>query len=69
MTAEIFIFWMTGTDAFTREGIQRLEGIGATDVVIGFRDPFACQAESSVEEKPGFWNGMRESLFANHCEL
>lgn len=46
-----FRFWTTGTDAFTREGIERLEGIGVTDVVIGFRDPFARQPDSTLEEK------------------
>ena len=46
-----FKFWTTGSDAFTREGIERLEGIGVTDVVIGFRDPFARQPDSSLEEK------------------
>lgn len=46
-----FRFWATGQDAFTREGIERLESIGVTDVVIGFRDPFAGQPDGSLEEK------------------
>ncbi|QFU77866.1 TIGR03619 family F420-dependent LLM class oxidoreductase [Halioglobus maricola] len=46
-----FRFWATGQDAFTREGIERLESIGVTDVVIGFRDPFAGQPDSSFEDK------------------
>lgn len=47
----LFSFWTTGQDAFTREGIARLENIGVTDVVIGFRDPFAGQPDSSLEDK------------------
>ncbi|MBN7796972.1 TIGR03619 family F420-dependent LLM class oxidoreductase [Parahaliea mediterranea] len=51
-TAETpFKFWTTGNDAFTREGIERLEAVGVTDVVIGFRDPFARQPDSSLEDK------------------
>lgn len=46
-----FRFWTTGNDAFTREGIERLEDIGVTDVVIGFRDPFAGQPDGSLAEK------------------
>ncbi len=46
-----FRFWTTGNDAFTREGIARLEDIGVTDVVIGFRNPFARQPDNSLEEK------------------
>lgn len=46
-----FRFWTTGQDAFSIKGIEHLEGIGVTDVVIGFRDPFAGQADGSLEEK------------------
>ena len=50
-TERPFRFWTTGGDAFTREGIERLENIGVTDVVIGFRDPFAKQPDGSLDDK------------------
>ena len=40
-----------GFGTFTKEGIERLENIGVTDVVIGFRNPFEKQPDSSLEDK------------------
>ncbi|MGI9288991.1 MAG: TIGR03619 family F420-dependent LLM class oxidoreductase [Pseudomonadales bacterium] len=50
-TEKDFRFWTAGQDAFSADGIERLESIGVTDVVIGFRDPFAGQPDNLLEEK------------------
>jgi probable F420-dependent oxidoreductase len=41
----------TGQDAFTREGIEELESIGITDVIIAFRDVYNMQPDHSLPEK------------------
>ena len=46
-----FRIFTTGQNAFTREGIAELEAIGVTDVVIGFRNVYAMEADKTLEEK------------------
>lgn len=46
-----FEFWTTGKDAFTHEGIAKLESLGINEVVIGFRNPNAGDADQPLEEK------------------
>ncbi|MBA6413252.1 TIGR03619 family F420-dependent LLM class oxidoreductase [Parahaliea sp. F7430] len=46
-----FKIFTTGQDAFTKEGIEQLEDIGVTDVVIGFRDVYAMEEDKPLEEK------------------
>jgi len=46
-----FRVFTTGQDAFTREGIQKLESIGVTDVVIGFRNVYELEPDKPLEEK------------------
>ena len=46
----------TGADAFTREGIEQLESIGVTDVVIGFRNVYAMEPDKPLEEKIAMLN-------------
>jgi hypothetical protein len=46
-----FRVYTTGQDAFTPEGIARLEEIGVTDVVIGFRNVYEMEPDKSLEEK------------------
>jgi alkanesulfonate monooxygenase SsuD/methylene tetrahydromethanopterin reductase-like flavin-dependent oxidoreductase (luciferase family) len=41
----------TGQNAFTPEGIKELEGIGVTDVVIGFRDVYNMQPDEDLDTK------------------
>jgi probable F420-dependent oxidoreductase len=48
-----FQIWTTGQDAFTKEGIAKLESIGVTDVVIAFRNVYEMEADKSLEEKIG----------------
>jgi alkanesulfonate monooxygenase SsuD/methylene tetrahydromethanopterin reductase-like flavin-dependent oxidoreductase (luciferase family) len=43
--------YTTGQDAFTKEGIEQLEAIGVTDVVIGFRDVYNMEADKELPEK------------------
>jgi probable F420-dependent oxidoreductase len=46
----------TGADAFSKEGIEKLEGIGVTDVVIGFRNVYEMEADKPLDEKIGMLN-------------
>ncbi len=46
-----FKIFTTGQNAFTKEGIEELESIGVTDVVIGFRNVYELEADKSLEEK------------------
>jgi len=41
----------TGADAFTREGIDKLDSLGVTDVVIGFRNVYAFEPDKPLAEK------------------
>jgi len=51
-----FRVFTTGQDAFTREGIEQLEEIGVTDVVIGFRNVYAMEEDKPLEEKIAMLN-------------
>ena len=46
-----FKVFTTGANAFTQAGIDKLEEIGVTDVVIGFRNLYECEADSTLDEK------------------
>ncbi|MEH6569846.1 MAG: TIGR03619 family F420-dependent LLM class oxidoreductase [Halioglobus sp.] len=46
-----FRIFTTGADAFSREGIAKLEDIGVTDVVIGFRNVYEMEEDKPLEEK------------------
>ncbi len=46
-----FQIFTTGQNAFTREGIEELENIGVTSVVIGFRNVYEMEPDKSLDEK------------------
>ena len=46
-----FKVYTTGQDAFSKEGIEKLESIGVTDVVIGFRNVYEMEPDKPLEEK------------------
>ena len=46
-----FKVFTTGADAFTQAGIDKLEEIGVTDVIIGFRNVYECEPDSTLDEK------------------
>lgn len=46
-----FRIYTTGADAFTREGIQCLEEIGVTDVIIAFRNIYQGEPDKPLAEK------------------
>lgn len=48
-----FRIFTTGQNAFTEAGIEELVQIGVTDVVIGFRNLYAMEADKTLEEKIG----------------
>ncbi len=46
-----FRVFTTGQDAFTPEGIEHLERIGVTDVIIGFRNVYEMEPDKPLDEK------------------
>lgn len=46
-----FRIYTTGQDAFTDAGIAKLEQIGVTDVVIGFRNVYEMEPDKPLDEK------------------
>ena len=46
-----FKIFTTGADAFSNEGIEKLESIGVTDVVIGFRNVYEMEPDKPLQEK------------------
>jgi probable F420-dependent oxidoreductase len=51
-----FRIFTTGQDAFTPEGIEKLEQIGVTDVVIGFRNVYEMEPDKPLDEKIAMLN-------------
>jgi hypothetical protein len=51
-----FRVYTTGQSAFTSDGIEKLESIGVSDVIIGFRNVYAMEADKPLEEKIGMLN-------------
>jgi probable F420-dependent oxidoreductase len=51
-----FRIYTTGQNAFTPEGIEQLESIGVTDVVIGFRNVYEMEADKPLDEKIAMLN-------------
>jgi hypothetical protein len=49
---EPFDIFAGSLDGYTADGIRRLEDMGVTDVVVGFRDPYAAGPDTQpLEEK------------------
>jgi len=46
-----FQIFTTGQNAFTKEGLEQLESIGVTSVVIGFRNVYEMEPDKPLEEK------------------
>jgi probable F420-dependent oxidoreductase len=46
-----FRIFTTGQDAFSREGIEALENLGVTDVIIGFRNVYEMEPDRPLAEK------------------
>lgn len=51
-----FKIYTTGKDAFTKEGIAKLEEIGVTDVVIAFRNVYEMEPDKPLDEKIAMLN-------------
>ena len=48
-------------DAYAPDGIERLEKVGVTDVVVGFRDVYDPSSQSmGIQEKIDALNGYAE---------
>lgn len=46
-----FEIYTTGQNAFSREGIEELEALGVTNVIIAFRNVYEMEPDVSLEEK------------------
>jgi len=46
-----FRVFTTGQNAFTKEGIEELESIGVTDVIIAFRNVYEMEPDHTMEQK------------------
>ena len=57
-----FKIFTTGQDAFSKEGIEELESIGVTDVVIGFRDVYNMEPDRELPEKIELLNGYASAF-------
>ncbi|MCL4104454.1 UNVERIFIED_CONTAM: hypothetical protein GTU68_047416 [Idotea baltica] len=51
-----FRVYTTGIDAFSQDGLQKLDEIGVTDVIIGFRNVYAMEEDKPLDEKIGMLN-------------
>ena len=51
-----FRVFTTGQNAFSREGIEQLENIGVTDVIIGFRNVYELEEDKPLDEKIAMLN-------------
>ena len=51
-----FRVFTTGQNAFTREGIEELESIGVSDVIIGFRNVYEMEDDKPLDEKIAMLN-------------
>ena len=55
-------------DAFSVEGVQALEDIGVTECIIGFRDAYAGEQDSSsVKDKPGMMKWYADNIISKHA--
>ncbi len=61
-----FRIFTTGQNAFTLEGIQELEAIGVTDVVIAFRNVYEMEPDHSLEQKIQMMNWYASELMQPH---
>lgn len=58
-----FAIYVISMDAYTPDGIERLEKVGVTDVVVGFRDVYDSSTQSmGVQEKIDALNGYAEFM-------
>ncbi len=57
-----FRIYTGSADGFSPEGIQGLEAIGVTDLVVGFRDLYAQEPDRSLDEKIEMLNQYAQGL-------
>ena len=56
-------------EAFSLEGLEKLEKIGITEVIIGFRNPYEAAADNqTVEEKIGMINWYADTIMRPYNE-
>jgi probable F420-dependent oxidoreductase len=60
-----FQIYVISMDAFTVDGVRRLEDQGVTDVIVGFRWPYTTEADSQpLSDKIGALNTFAEKIIA-----
>lgn len=64
-SARPFQVHVISTEAFSSDGIRRLEDQGVTDVIVGFRWPYTTQADTQpLADKIGALNKFAEKIMA-----
>jgi len=58
-----FRIFTTGQNAFTKEGIEELESIGITDVIIAFRNVYAMEPDHDLDTKIQMLNWYAGEFF------
>ena len=62
---DAFEIHVISLDAYTPDGIRRLEDLGITDVIVGFRDTYANAADSqTLDQKVGALRAYADNVIA-----
>jgi len=61
---EDFEIHVISMDAFTADGIKRLEDLGVTDVIVGFRNAYSGVDDQSLEQKLTALRGFADNVIA-----
>ena len=60
---EPFEYQSMGAEAFSVDGVKKLEDLGVTEAIVGFRNPYDGQADTqTLEEKIGQINWFAETI-------
>ena len=61
----VFEIHVISFDAYSPEGIKRLEDLGVSDVIVGFRDTYSNAADSqTLDQKVGALRAYADSVIA-----
>ena len=63
--ADSFEIHVISLDAYTPDGIRRLEDLGVTDVIVGFRDSYSNDPDTqTLDQKLGTLRAYADSVIA-----
>lgn len=61
---ENFEIHVISMDAFTPDGIKRLEDLGVTDAIVGFRNAYSGVDDQSLEQKLAALRGFADNVIS-----